>query len=704
MLRVALAALIGLFAAALPCPPSAQAGEPNKIFRGGAAVIDITPTNFPVIVNAMFEERSATNAFDPLHVRCLVLDDGTERIVIAVVDSCMLPRDLIDEAKEAASKATGIPTDRMLVSATHTHSAPSAMGCLGSRADPRYARFLPERIVQAIKQAVTNLAPARIGWAVADDPEHTFCRRWIRRSDKLLTDPFGERNVRANMHPGHQTPDAIAPSGPVDSGLAVVSVQTPDGKPVALLANYSMHYYESPLLSADYYGVFANKMAKLIGLESGNGPFVAIMSQGTSGDQMWMDYSKPRRVVGLDAYADGVAHYAFKAYQKIEYRDWVPLVMREAKLALRFRVANEQRMKWARDIVEKLGDRLPRGMAEIYAKEQIYLFERPQAELKLQALRIGDLGITAIPNEVYGITGLKLKAQSPLQPTFNIELANGSEGYIPPPEQHWLGGYTTWAARTAGLETNAEPRIVESVLKLLEEVAGKPRREINDSPGSYTQAILASQPQAYWRLNEFGGLTARDVSGHGHHATYESGVAFYLEGPSSRRFAGEGVINRAPHLAGARLKATVPAGRHYSVELWFWNGLVNDARGVTGYLFNRVADGDTLAIGGTNGSSGKLIFGGWAGRTTIKPRMWNHVVFVRHEAKVIVYLNGERTPEIVAPNSFVATADLSQWFIGGRGDNAANFEGKIDEVAIYARALSADEVAQHFKESDETAP
>ncbi len=43
----------------------------------------------------------------------------------------------------------------------------------------------------------------------------------------------------------------------------------------------------------------------------------------------------------------------------------------------------------------------------------------------------------------YAVTGLKLKARSPLQPLMNIELANGAEGYIPPPEQYYLGGYTT---------------------------------------------------------------------------------------------------------------------------------------------------------------------------------------------------------------------------------------------------------------------
>ena len=128
--------------------------------------------------------------------------------------------------------------------------------------------------------------------------------------------------------------------------------------------------------------------------------------------------------------------------------------------------------------------------------------------MKLQAIRIGELGITAIPNEVFAISGLKIKEQSPFDITMNIELANGSEGYIPPPEQHALGGYTTWPARTAGLEVQAEPGIVETVIKLLEKVAKKPRRSIQLLHGAYAEAVLKSRPVAYWRLDDIQGTAA----------------------------------------------------------------------------------------------------------------------------------------------------------------------------------------------------
>src|SRR5215510_8970954 len=89
-------------------------------FRAGAFSVDIGPQEFPVRVNAMFTERSAENVEDPLAAKALALDDGTTRVVLCVVDTCMIPRDLIDHAKAEASKVTGVPVEHMLVSATHT--------------------------------------------------------------------------------------------------------------------------------------------------------------------------------------------------------------------------------------------------------------------------------------------------------------------------------------------------------------------------------------------------------------------------------------------------------------------------------------------------------------------------------------------------------------------------------------------------------
>ena len=94
-------------------------------FKAGVGISDISPTNFPVLVNAMFTERVATNVVDRLNARALVLDDGETRIGMCVVDSCMVPREIIDLAKSMVKDAAGIAIDHIMISATHTHSAAS---------------------------------------------------------------------------------------------------------------------------------------------------------------------------------------------------------------------------------------------------------------------------------------------------------------------------------------------------------------------------------------------------------------------------------------------------------------------------------------------------------------------------------------------------------------------------------------------------
>ena len=156
---------------------SARAEEATAQLQAGAAVVDATPIQFPVFVNGGMTSRSLDVVTTKINVRAIVLADGGERIGIAVVDSCMMPRPLLDEVKQLASQRTAIRPDHMLISATHSHSAPSSMGCLGTDADPTYVPYLREKIAEALAQAEANLEPARVGWAVAKAAEFTALRR-----------------------------------------------------------------------------------------------------------------------------------------------------------------------------------------------------------------------------------------------------------------------------------------------------------------------------------------------------------------------------------------------------------------------------------------------------------------------------------------------------------------------------------------------
>lgn len=661
------------------CGALPAAGE----FRAGAAEADISPTRFPILVSGGFLAKTAERLESPLMARAVVLDDGSRRVAIAIVDSLMMPRELLDDVKQRAARATGIAPERMLIAATHTHSAPPVMGALGTDAEAGYAELLRERLAELLRQAASRLEPARVGWTSVAAPDHTHSRRWILRPDKVRQDPFGELTVRANMHPGYQNPDFIGPSGPVDPELSLLAIQSQSGRPLAVLANYSMHYVgvPGPLVSPDYFGHFSARLKGLIGAPEA----VVMMSQGTSGDLHWMDYSRPKREMDLATYAEALSRLAVQAYRGIRYRDWVEIGMLEEKLKLRRRVPSPQRLAWAKQVFAGVPDGKPRNQVEVYAREQIYLAAEPERELKLQALRLGDLAIAAIPNEVFAITGLKIKGQSPFARTFTIELANGAEGYIPPPEQHALGGYTTWPARTAALEMGAEPKIAETVLGLLEKLAGNRRRPLVESADAYARALRASRPAAYWRFADIAGSQARDELG-AHPGVYEPGYALYLEGRRPRA--------RAVHLAGGRVRIDgLRLGGQYTVELVFWNGLDNDARPLAGYLWS--CGGDALGIQGTAGEPGRLFFGPLQGRTVISPKSWYHVAVVRRNTRVAVYLNGEE--EIGGEMPPLCTTD--EFLFGAASGQPGTLEGRLDEAAIFTRPLSLSEISRHWAAS-----
>ncbi|HRK14969.1 MAG TPA: c-type cytochrome [Prosthecobacter sp.] len=700
----------------------------QPVFRAGVATVDISPTEFPRIIAGGFLEGRGERLADKLFVRSFVLDDGKMKIAFAIVDTCMMEQALIDEAKGIAAKQCGIPVDRMMVSATHTHSAPAAMGCLGTRKDTVYAKFLTPKIAEAIVAANAALQPARIGWGSFDDWEHTHNRRWIRLPGKEVVDPFGQPTGRANMHPGYLSKDVVGPSGPVDPQLSVIALQTLDGKPLGVLANYSQHYFGTSPVSADYFGLFCKHLAaKMDQQGDGNGPFVCAMSQGTSGDQMWMDYGAEKKTITIDTYASEVADSALKALQTVKYVDHAPLGMVEKTLELNYRVPDEKRLAWARPIAAKIENDLPKNKEEVYAREALILHERQKTSVKLQAIRIGDLSIATLPNEVYAITGLKLREWSPFKTHFNIELANGAEGYIPPYEQHKLGGYTTWPARTAGLEAEAESKMLPQLSYALGILGTGVAREAKKEVGVYGHEIKVSKPSAHYSCDEIVSPKlhsplsfARSMRSDEwvHDALLVGGHAMYLPGVGSglgygvesalklSPFSKDQSINRAVQVAGGHIKADwsnlpveraspkEPAPSAASIALWFWLGHESGASDRAGELINalgvslkahqfldhtvRLEFGDKVASASAEGSDSAKA------ETTFFADDWHFAVLIRDGENVRVHLDGSEKPVLTGKAGKAANEVLF-----GQG-----LEGRLDEITIWDRVIEPSLIAK----------
>ncbi|MBM3784471.1 MAG: hypothetical protein FJW30_08930 [Acidobacteria bacterium] len=455
-----------LFALLLSLPSEAK-------LRAGAAATDITPQEWPVRVIGNFGLTMASKAHDPLHARALVLEEGGVKIAIALIDSCYVKREEMDEAKAIASKRTGIPASRILISATHTHSAPPSRAAKGNAQEERYVRLLVEQTAEAISLANQRIADARIGSAVIPVPDELFNRRWFTKEGSNPPDPYGGTTDKVRMNPPAGSTELLHPAGGTDPGFSVISVQTLDGKPLAVLANYSLHYVggvPGPELSADYFGEFSKQVAAQLAPDDGR--FVAMLTNGTSGDVNNVDFVHPRpraqpyERIGI--VAGKLARHAVEAARSIAYSVSAPIQMAEQELRLSFRKPSAEQLRFAKEALARSDEtKLPRN-AKAYAERALNLHAGPDhADIKLQAIRIGGIGIATIPCEVFTETGLAIKELSPFRPSFTIELANGHYGYLPTPRHYELGGYETWLG-TNNLEKDASVKITRTLLELLQ--------------------------------------------------------------------------------------------------------------------------------------------------------------------------------------------------------------------------------------------
>jgi hypothetical protein len=279
------------------------------------------------------------------------------------------------------------------------------------------------------------------------------------------------------MNPGYQAKGLIEPAGPIDPEIPILALVSPEGRPIALLVNYSLHYVGNvDPLSADYFAAFAERMTQLLGSQKAEPPFVGIMSNGTSGDINNVNFAGPapkrqRPYEQIRIVADSVARAAFEAYNTIKFRDRVELAMAQKEIELGVRLPDDNDLSRARTILDKAKGWPLRGLDEIYARETVLLAKYPpRVKVLLQAIRIGELGIVSSPCETFVEIGLEIKKKSPLRPTFTIELANGYNGYMPTPEQHRLGGYETWRARSSYVEVDAATKVTATLLELLQRV------------------------------------------------------------------------------------------------------------------------------------------------------------------------------------------------------------------------------------------
>lgn len=460
--------------ASICCAPAAVHAQ----LKAGAATSNITPPLGGDIVGG-FLPIPADQIHDELHARCLVLDDGTTKLAIVVLDLLGIHRSVSDSARDEIERRLSIPKANVLISATHTHSAVSVLGSSRYRVEQElddYQRFVVSRIVDGVQRAVRSMQPAELGFGSAEAAEHVFNRRWHMSEKYAATSPYGDID-QVKMNPPGGSEDLVKPAGPTDPVVSFLSVRGTDGTPISLYASYSLHYVGGVgpgHVSADYFGMFSDELNRLVTPQSIDPPFVAMMANGTSGDINNINFVKPRprksAYEQMRYVAHDVAAKVFTAMKDVEYQSDIKLSAKYREPVVRWRHPSPATMAWANaKLQEPETDSRRADLPRIYAKRALSLVDHPQeAPVPVQLLRIGDGVIGTMPFEIFCEIGLQFKKHFDGQPAILASLSHGYFGYLPSPAQHLLGGYETWLG-TNRVDPETSDVLLENLLDMANE-------------------------------------------------------------------------------------------------------------------------------------------------------------------------------------------------------------------------------------------
>jgi hypothetical protein len=385
----------------------------------GVARKIITPQTGIYLIGYGDRTKGNQGVHDDLTATALAIDDGLHRAVIVACDLLA-----INEHTVARIKAqTG---SNVVICCSHTHSGPiTYAGQRSPRKNREYINYLVTQIVTAVKEAQTNLQPAKLSWAPGE-ADIAINRR--------------ERKLDGYIEIG------VNPMGPVDRSLSLLQAQTLDGKPIVSVVNFQCHGTvlgpKNLLCSADWIGAMRRSLELEIGAP-------VIYLQGATGDL------NPNHALGkddltdIDAIGNKVAEQVLKV---------IPLLASVAGEAASF----HEEQVWLSLESEAHGSTPPptyravlSSMAHVprFLVDFILNYRYPWKTLiaardgfwsvpvVLTHIRVGDMVLYALGAEVFTEIGVEIKQLSPTTPALFASVSSGCIGYLPTASEHALGGY-----------------------------------------------------------------------------------------------------------------------------------------------------------------------------------------------------------------------------------------------------------------------
>jgi len=407
---------------------SVPAGAQTGRLRAGASRVDITPV--PDAALPMSGYAGRTEGFkgihDNLHVRAVVVDDGTSQAALVACEVIGISAALWEKITERLTRETAIPRDSILLASVHTHAAP-ALGTYGepvegdaARTRAAYVTKVEDAVLAAVRQAQAALQPARIGFGTGK--AHVNMNRRARNAD-------GGWMLGNN------------PEGVSDKTVAVIKFETLTGAPLAIVSNYAVHGTVlgpgNLQISADLPGAASRVVEKHYG-----DAVVSPWTSGAAGDQD-------------PIYRTGTDFRNVAALGQLLGEEVI-------RVAESIRTTSRGRVRGMQKLMTCPGKRTVQspGPGRDYTIE-----DADPVPIRLSLLVINDIAIAGVSGEVLTNISLRLKRESPFNRTLMVTHGNGSSGYLPDDAAYDQVSYEIVATRAR--RGCAEGAIVDGFLDLM---------------------------------------------------------------------------------------------------------------------------------------------------------------------------------------------------------------------------------------------
>lgn len=422
------------------------------MFRCGAYETILTPP-LGSGIPGQFADRRLSGVKDELYAKAIVIEAGGDQLIWISVDALFVMEAETKRIRERIEAYTGIPPERVMVSATHIHTG----GPIWPGQDEAYAEQLAQKAADAAILAWQRLRPARIGFGKGEVPGIAFNRRYRMKDGSVRTNP------------GYANPDIDAPEGPADPEAVVVRLDEVNGGPIAVITNFACHpdTVGGTEACADYPGALSVMLKRALGE-----PLVSLFLQGASGNVNHHDFSRPRAIAP--------DHYrrmgTILAGEVIRIRETCSIVgdaeqpilgAERVLLPLVYRQPTEAEMAQAQRMIQ---DESVAGTERTLAERVLESAQHPvrETEVELQAFRIGEWAAVGLPGELFSELGLALKAESPYNGLIVNTICNGTQtGYVGTMAAFANGGYEARIRPYSRVPAGTGEWFVEEGLRLL---------------------------------------------------------------------------------------------------------------------------------------------------------------------------------------------------------------------------------------------